>query len=184
MAASAGVPASASTAAIVFAVLLVPAPTISCAPRSAHTARAGVDHRPLLVGVERRRLAGGAEGDDPGAAGVEVLVAEPLDRVEGDRAVGGERGDERDVDALEQTASLRAGSRPRGYRVGHLAGPEKDVVEHRLGELAGERVLLRRVVAAEHDDPRGRHLDRVAELRAGRRAAAYPRAASTRATAS
>ena len=70
-------------------------------------AGAAVDHRALLGGVERRRLAGGAERDDPGAAGVEVLVAQALDRVEGDRAVGRERGDERDVDALEQSTALR-----------------------------------------------------------------------------
>ena len=112
---------------------------------------AGVDDRTLLGGVERGRFAGGAERDDPGAAGVEVLVTELFDRVEGDRAVGGERRDQRDVDALEQSASLlgREGHGPRGYRAGRLAGPEKDGVEHRLGELAGERVLLRRVVAAD-----------------------------------
>ena len=105
----AGVPASASTAAMVLAVLLVPAPTISCASCAAQTRGAAVDHRALLGGIERRRLAGGAEGDDAGAAGVEVLVAQALDRVEGDRAVGRERGDERDVDALEQSTSLRPG---------------------------------------------------------------------------
>ncbi len=167
---SAGVPASASTAAMVFAVLLVPAPTISCAPRSAQTR--------AQVSITARCSAASSADDSPvvpsatmpGAPGVEVLVTEPFDRVEGDRAVGGERRDERDVDALEETASLLGRrSRPRGYRAGQLAGPEKDGVEHRLGEPAGERVLLRRVVAAEHDGPRGRHLHPVAELRAGRR---------------
>ncbi len=79
---------------------------------------AGVDHGPLLGGVERRRLAGGAEGDDAGAPVVEVLVAEALDRVERDGTVGCERGDEGDVDALEQTACGhgREGTAPASAR--------------------------------------------------------------------
>ena len=74
---------------------------------------AGVDHRTLLGGVERRRLAGGTERDDARAAGVEVVVAEPFDRVERDGTVGRERGDERDVHALEQTALAGRGSHGR-----------------------------------------------------------------------
>ena len=70
-------------------------------------ARARVDDGALLVGVERGRLAGGAERDDAGGAGVEVLVAQPLDRVDRDRAVGCERRDERDVDPAQATRSLR-----------------------------------------------------------------------------
>ena len=89
-----------------------------------------------------------------------------LDRVERDRAVGRERGDERDVHALEQPATQ---SRARGYRVGQRAGPEKDGVDHGLGELAGERVLLRRVEAAEHDAPAPSAPRPVAELGRGRR---------------
>ena len=68
--------------------------------------RARVDHRALLGGVERRRLSRGTERHDPGAPRVEVLVHELLDGVDGDGAIGRERGDERDVHALEQpTAS-------------------------------------------------------------------------------
>ena len=48
-----------------------------------------------------RRLAGGAEGDEPGAPGVEVVVREALDRVERNGAVGRERRDERDVDTAQ-----------------------------------------------------------------------------------
>ena len=93
-------------------------------------------------------------------------MAEALDRVEGDGTVGCERGDEGDVDALEQTA---CGHGREGTAAGERTGPEKHVVEHRLGEPAGERVLLARVVAPQHRDAAGRrHLDAVPELRAGR----------------
>ena len=94
-------PASACVAAIVVRVLFVPVPTISGAPARRTHARARVDDRALLVGVERGRLAGRAEGDDAGRAGGEVLAAQPLDRVDVDRAVGVERGDQRDPDTAE-----------------------------------------------------------------------------------
>ena len=82
-------PASACTAAIVdFVVLFVPAPTISCADRSAQTRAHASITGALLVGVERGGLARGAQRDDPGGAGVEVLATETLDRVDRDRAIG------------------------------------------------------------------------------------------------
>ncbi len=135
----AGVPASASTAVMVLAVLLVPAPTISCASCSAQTrAQVSITAR-CSASVERGRLSGGAERDDAGASRVEVLVAQALDRVEGDRAVGRERSDERDVDALEQSTSVlgrggheregtaRASSRARAKTASSIGGVSRPV---------------------------------------------------------
>ena len=65
-----------------------------------------------------------------------------LDRVEGDRAVGRERRDERDVDALEQSTSARPGHGREGTAPASSRAPAKTVVEHRLREPTGERVLL------------------------------------------
>src|SRR6478736_3563255 len=96
VAASAGVPARASTAAMVFAVLLLPAPTISCAPRWSHTR--------ATVSTTARCSSASSEGDDARAPGLEQLVAEALDGVERDGSVGREGSDERGVHALEQTA--------------------------------------------------------------------------------
>ncbi len=50
-----------------------------------------------------------------------------------------------------------------------LAGPVEDRVGHRLGQLAGEGVLLARVEAAEDRRTRGRHLDEVTEAGPGPR---------------
>ena len=99
---SAGSPARSCTIATVFAVLLVVPPTMQlCAPR-AHTRERTLDHRALLGGVERRRFAGGCEGDEARGAGVDVLVGEALECVQRHRAVGRERCDQRDVEPLEQ----------------------------------------------------------------------------------
>jgi len=69
-----------------------------CVPLAAD-AGARVDDRALLVVVKQWRLAGRAERDETGDAGVEVGVGESFERVERDTSVGRERGDERDVDA-------------------------------------------------------------------------------------
>ena len=123
---------------MVLAVLLVPAPTISCAPRVGAHAGAGVDRPPLLVGVERRATRRWCRARRcPRTPASKYSWHSRSTASRATRAVGGERGDEGDVDTLEQAAS-----RPRGYRAGQLAGPPKHVVEHRLGEPAGEGVLL------------------------------------------
>ena len=56
-----------------------------------------------------------------------------------------------------------------GYPVGQFPCPAKHVVDHRLGQPAGERVLLTRVVAAEDHEPFGRHFETVGELRSRHR---------------
>ena len=145
--------ASASTAAIVLAVLLVPGADDQL--RAALGARRGarVD-RPRAA---RRRRAPATRRwcrarRCPRARRRGTRAHSALDRVERDGSVGRERRDERDVDALEQPVGWHR--RARVPRSASSPGPEKDGVDHRLGELAGERVLLTRVVAAEHDGRR------------------------------
>jgi hypothetical protein len=55
----------------------------------------------LLRLVERSRLPGRTECDDPGDSGIEILGAEPLDRADIDGTVYGERRDERYPNAAE-----------------------------------------------------------------------------------
>jgi hypothetical protein len=74
----------------------------------------------LLVGIERRRLPRRAQRDDPRRPGVEIVTAQPLERVDRDRPVLGERRDDRDVDAAE----VRVGRhRAEGYLAPLRTGP-------------------------------------------------------------
>ena len=103
-------PSSAVVSAIVDAgVVRAGADDQRRAPRRAH-ARARVDDRLLLVGVERGCLAGGAQGDDAGHAVGEILAAEPLDRLDVDRARRVERRDQRDPDSVEIEVTRHAES--------------------------------------------------------------------------
>ena len=88
-----------------------------------------------------------------------------VDRVEGDGSVGRERGDERDVDPLQQPL----GAWRQGIPSASSRARRKTSSSHRLGQPAGERVLLTRVVAAEDHEPFGRHFETVGELRSRHR---------------
>jgi hypothetical protein len=90
-----------------------------CGTLGAHV-RACIDDGALLVGIERRRLPRRAQRHDPCRTGVEILAAQPLERVDRHRPVLGERRDDRDVD----TAEVRVGRhRAEGYLAPLGTGP-------------------------------------------------------------
>ena len=64
--------------------------------RAAHTREHASMTASLLAGVERGRLAGGAEGDDAGRTVGEILTAQALDCLDVDRSRRVERRDQRD----------------------------------------------------------------------------------------
>jgi len=66
--------------------------------RAGHGRQHGVQHRQLLVGIQRVRLAGRAADDQAGDLGRKV-PGQRAQRGEVDGAVGAERGDQRNPDA-------------------------------------------------------------------------------------
>ena len=76
----------------------MPATTVAWSPDSLD--RGAKEVEPLLVG-EGRALAGRAGDDDPVGAVLDEVAREPLERVEVDRLVLAERGDDRRQDVPE-----------------------------------------------------------------------------------
>ena len=99
---------------MVVRVLFVPVPTISGAPRAAHT-RA---HASMTARFSSASSAVASpvvpSATMPADAGGEVLVAEALDRVDVDRARRVERRDQRDPDTAEVEVARHAESVPVG----------------------------------------------------------------------
>ena len=107
------------------AVLFVPVPTISGAPRAPHTR----EHASMTARFSSASSAVASpvvpSATMPADAGVEVLVAEALDGLDVDRALRVERRDERDPDTAEIEIARHALKRSRrpSFRVGEIRCP-------------------------------------------------------------